>query len=55
MPRVAFIEERLNGEDGLGAIYPPMANTVMMYEALGKGRGLSAARRSRAGASTSCW
>src|SRR6201985_478250 len=34
---VAFIEERLNGEDGLGAIYPPMANAVMMYEALGKG------------------
>ncbi|HEY5130654.1 MAG TPA: squalene--hopene cyclase, partial [Bradyrhizobium sp.] len=33
---VAFIELRLNGEDGLGAIYPPMANTVMMYEALGK-------------------
>jgi squalene-hopene/tetraprenyl-beta-curcumene cyclase len=32
---VAFIEERLNGEDGLGAIYPPMANTVMMYEVLG--------------------
>jgi squalene-hopene/tetraprenyl-beta-curcumene cyclase len=33
---VAFIEERLNGEDGLGAIYPPMANVVMMYELLGK-------------------
>src|SRR6202166_700852 len=33
---IAFIEERLNGEDGLGAIYPPMANTVMMYEVLGK-------------------
>src|SRR6202049_2698985 len=33
---VAFIEERLNGEDGLGAIYPPMANAVMMYDALGK-------------------
>ncbi|MDB5574409.1 MAG: shc, partial [Tardiphaga sp.] len=32
---IAFIEERLNGEDGLGAIYPPMANTVMMYEVLG--------------------
>ena len=32
---VAFVEERLNGEDGLGAIFPPMANTVMMYEALG--------------------
>jgi squalene-hopene/tetraprenyl-beta-curcumene cyclase len=33
---VAFIEERLNGEDGLGAIYPPIANAIMMYEALGK-------------------
>jgi squalene-hopene/tetraprenyl-beta-curcumene cyclase len=33
---VAFIEQRLNGEDGLGAIYPPMANAVMMYEAFGK-------------------
>src|SRR3954468_6914295 len=32
---VAFIEERLNGEDGIGAIFPPMANTVMMYDALG--------------------
>jgi squalene-hopene/tetraprenyl-beta-curcumene cyclase len=34
---VAFIEERLNGEDGVGAIFPPMVNTVMMYDALGKG------------------
>jgi squalene-hopene/tetraprenyl-beta-curcumene cyclase len=34
---LAFTEERLNGEDGLGAIYPPMANVVMMYEAIGKG------------------
>jgi squalene-hopene/tetraprenyl-beta-curcumene cyclase len=33
---VAFVEQRLNGEDGLGAIYPPMANTVMMYGVLGK-------------------
>jgi squalene-hopene/tetraprenyl-beta-curcumene cyclase len=33
---VDFVEERLNGEDGIGAIYPPMANTVMMYEVLGK-------------------
>ena len=32
---VAFIKERLNGEDGLGAIYPAMANTVMMYDLLG--------------------
>jgi squalene-hopene/tetraprenyl-beta-curcumene cyclase len=27
--------ERLNGEDGLGAIYPAMANSVMMFDALG--------------------
>jgi len=33
---LAFIEERLNGVDGMGAIYPPMANIVMMYDALGK-------------------
>jgi len=32
---VAFVTERLNGEDGLGAIFPAMANTVMMFEALG--------------------
>lgn len=31
----SFVEERLNGEDGLGAIYPAMANAVMMYDALG--------------------
>jgi squalene-hopene/tetraprenyl-beta-curcumene cyclase len=30
-----FVTERLNGEDGLGAIYPAMANTVMMFDALG--------------------
>ena len=32
---VGFVEERLNGEDGLGAIYPAMANSVMMYDVLG--------------------
>jgi squalene-hopene/tetraprenyl-beta-curcumene cyclase len=32
---VVFVKERLNGDDGLGAIYPAMANTVMMYDALG--------------------
>jgi squalene-hopene/tetraprenyl-beta-curcumene cyclase len=32
---IAFVTERLNGEDGLGAIYPAMANTVMMFDALG--------------------
>ena len=30
-----FVIERLNGEDGLGAIYPAMANSVMMFKALG--------------------
>lgn len=30
-----FIDERLNGEDGLGAIYPAMANVVMAYHILG--------------------
>ena len=32
---IAFITERLNGEDGLGAIFPAMANSVMMFDALG--------------------
>ena len=32
---VAWTKERLNGEDGLGAIYPAMANSVMMYDCLG--------------------
>ena len=30
-----WVIERLNGEDGLGAIYPAMANSVMMLDALG--------------------
>lgn len=30
-----FVSERLNGTDGLGAIYPAMANAVMMLDALG--------------------
>lgn len=32
---IDFIEPRLNGEDGLGAIFPAMANAVMAYDALG--------------------
>ncbi len=32
---VAFVRERLNGEDGLGAIFPAMANSVMMFDVLG--------------------
>jgi squalene-hopene/tetraprenyl-beta-curcumene cyclase len=32
---LAWVGERLNGEDGLGAIFPAMANSVMMFDALG--------------------
>ena len=32
---VSFIKPRLNGEEGLGGIFPAMANTVMAFEALG--------------------
>jgi squalene-hopene/tetraprenyl-beta-curcumene cyclase len=32
---VAFITPRLNGDDGLGGIYPAMANTVMAFDTLG--------------------
>jgi len=31
----AWVSERLNGDDGLGAIFPAMANSVMMFDALG--------------------
>lgn len=45
---VAFTDERLNGEDGLGAIYPAMANAVMMYDALGVARDDARALAARA-------
>ncbi len=32
---VAFVTERLNGEDGLGGIFPAMANSLMMFDSLG--------------------
>jgi squalene-hopene/tetraprenyl-beta-curcumene cyclase len=32
---VAFVSERLNGEHGLGAIFPAIANSVMMFDCLG--------------------
>ncbi|MEO1090697.1 MAG: squalene--hopene cyclase [Pseudomonadota bacterium] len=32
---LAFIVERANGDDGLGAIFPAMANTVMALDTLG--------------------
>ena len=35
---IDFIEPRLNGIDGLGAIFPAMANTVMAFDALGYDR-----------------
>jgi len=35
---VDFITPRLNGEDGLGGIFPAMANAVMAFEALGYAR-----------------
>lgn len=34
---IDFIKPRLNGEDGLGAIFPAMANSVMAFHALGYG------------------
>jgi len=32
---VSFVTERLNDEDGLGGIYPAIANSVMMFDCLG--------------------
>jgi squalene-hopene/tetraprenyl-beta-curcumene cyclase len=32
---VAFVRERLNGDDGLGGIYPAIANATMMFDCLG--------------------
>lgn len=43
---VAFVSERLNGEDGLGAIFPAMANSVMMFDALGHDAQAAIARAS---------
>ena len=31
----AWVDERLNGLDGLGAIFPAMVNSVLMYDVLG--------------------
>ena len=35
---VNFVTERLNGEDGLGAIFPAMVNSLLMFDALGYAR-----------------
>ncbi len=34
---VAFVTERLNGVNGLGAIFPAMVNALLMFDALGYG------------------
>ena len=34
---MAFLEERLNGEDGIGAIFPPMVYALMAYDTMGYG------------------
>ena len=41
---VAFVRERLNGDDGLGGIYPAMANAAMMFDCLGVAEGRSRRR-----------
>ncbi|KAA2235681.1 squalene--hopene cyclase [Salinarimonas soli] len=33
---IDFIEPRLNGDNGLGAIFPAMANVVMAFDAIGR-------------------
>jgi len=43
---VAFVTERLNGEDGLGAIFPAMANSTMMFDVLGNKTNAEIARGS---------
>lgn len=32
---IAFVEERLNGDDGIGGIFPAMSYSLMMFDALG--------------------
>jgi squalene-hopene/tetraprenyl-beta-curcumene cyclase len=32
---VAFVDARINGDDGLGGIFPAIVNSVMMYDAVG--------------------
>ena len=52
----AWTTERLNGEDGLGAIYPAMANSVMMYQTLiGYPHTTIPITPSRASPSKTCW
>ena len=43
---VSFVIEHLNGEDGLGAIFPAMANATMMFDVLGDKANAAIARGS---------
>ena len=43
---VDFVTERLNGKDGLGAIFPAMANATLMYDVLGDTANAAIARDS---------
>jgi squalene-hopene/tetraprenyl-beta-curcumene cyclase len=43
---VSFVIERLNGEDGLGAIFPAMANATIMFDVLGDQASAAVARAS---------
>jgi len=43
---VAFVTTRLNGDHGLGAIFPAMANATMMFDALGNAAQAAIARAS---------
>jgi squalene-hopene/tetraprenyl-beta-curcumene cyclase len=43
---VGFVTERLNGDDGLGAIFPAMANATMMFDVLGDSEKAAVARGS---------
>ena len=44
----AFVRERLNGDDGPGAIFPAMANALMMFDALGRPAEAPESKRLRA-------
>lgn len=43
-----FVTERLNGENGLGAIFPAMVNALLMFDALGYGEDDLRVRTARA-------
>jgi squalene-hopene/tetraprenyl-beta-curcumene cyclase len=44
---MSWITQRLNGDDGLGGIFPAMANALLAYDALGYSKDDPAVRRTR--------